>query len=97
MFILYAFAVVANALPAVAAELPSVFPDEINVLGTAALYSGRNWSGLLEHFGGGSGYVQALFYTPLFWLIKNPYALYKAMLIAISLLVGFIPLIAYHL
>lgn len=97
MFILYALAVVTNALPAVFAELPSVFPDEINAAGVAAMYSGRNWSGLLREFGSGSGYVQALFYTPLFWVIRNPYALYKAMLVINALLVGFIPLIAYHL
>ena len=97
MFILYALAVVTNALPAVFAELPSVFPDEINSAGIAAMYSGRDWSGLLKSFSSGSGYVQALFYTPLFWVIKNPYAIYKAMLVINALLIGFIPLIAYHL
>ena len=97
MFILYALAVVTNALPAVFAELPSVFPDEINAAGIAAMYSGRNWSGLLGEFDSGSGYVQALFYTPLFWVIKNPYAIYKAMLVINALIMGFIPLIAYRL
>ena len=97
MFILYALAVVTNALPAVFAELPSVFPDEINAAGIAAMFSGRDWSGLLGEFSSGSGYVQALFYTPLFLVIKNPYALYKAMLVINALLIGFIPLIAYHL
>ena len=97
MFILYALAVVANSLPAIFAELPAVFPDEINVAGVSAMYSGRNWSGLLDSFGSGSGYVQALFYAPLFWVIKNPYALYKAMLIVNALLIGIIPLIAYQL
>lgn len=97
MFILYALAVVANSLPAIFAELPTVFPDEINTAGAAALYSGRNWSELLESFGGSSGYVMAVLYAPLFWVIKNPYALYKAMLILNALIVGFIPLIVYHL
>lgn len=97
MFILYAFAVVLNVLPAVSAELPAIFPDEINVAGAAALYSGKNWSGLLGRLSGSSGYVQALVYTPLFWVIKNPYAIYKAMLIVNALIVGFIPLIVYHL
>lgn len=97
MFILYALAFVMNAIPAVFAETLSVYPDEINVAGTAALYSGRNWSGLLSQTGGVSGYVQAVFYTPLFWVLKNPYALYKAMLIVNAMLVSFIPLIVYHL
>lgn len=97
MFILYALAFVMNALLAVFAELPTVYPDEINTAGVAALYSGKDWSGLLKSMGSSSGYVQALFYMPLFRVISNPYALYKAMLIVNALLIGFIPLIVYHL
>lgn len=97
MFILYALAFVMNALLAVFAELPAVYPDEINAAGIAALYSGKDWSALLKSTGSSSGYVQALFYMPLFRVINNPYALYKAMLIVNALLIGFIPLIVYHL
>lgn len=97
MFILYALAVVMNALLSVFAELPSVYPDEINAAGVAALYSGKDWSGLLRNMGSSSGYVQALLYMPLFRVINNPYALYKAMLIVNALIIGFIPLIVYHL
>lgn len=97
MFILYAVAVVANVLPAIFAELPAVFPDEMNNAGAAAVLSGRNWSGVMENLGSGSGYIQAVLYTPLFRLIKNPYALYRSMLIMNALVVAFIPLIAYHL
>lgn len=94
MFILYAVAVVANVLPAIFAELPAVFPDEMNNASAAAVLAGRNWSGALE--GGGGGYIQAVLYTPLFWLIKNPYALYRSMLIVNALAISLIPLIAYH-
>lgn len=97
MFILYAVAVVANVLPAIFAELPAVFPDEMTNAGAAAVLSGRNWSGMLESLGGGRGYIQAVLYTPLFRIIKNPYALYRSMLIVNALVVAFIPLIAYHL
>lgn len=97
MFVLYAFTVVINVLPAITAELPSVFPDEIRTAGIAALYSGRNWSALMEQIGGGNGYIQALLYAPLFWVIKSPYVLYKAMLIVNALVIGFIPVITYHL
>ncbi len=97
MFILYAFSLVTNSLLTVSMELPSVFPDEISVAGIAAFYSGLNWSGLLEQIGGDCGYIQALLYAPLFRVFKNPYALYKAMLIINGILVSFIPMIAYHL
>lgn len=95
MFILYALTVVINTLCAITSELPTVYPDEIRTAGTAALFSGRNWSALSGQLG--NGYIQALLYAPLFWFIKNPYVLYKAMLIVNALIVGFIPLIAYRL
>ncbi len=97
MFILYAFSLVTNSLLTVSMELPSVYPDEISVAGIAAFYSGTSWSGLLEQIGGDCGYIQALLYAPLFLVFKNPYALYKAMLIINGILVSFIPMIAYHL
>ncbi len=97
MFILYALSVVVNVLPAVFAELPSICPDEINVAGIAAAYAGKDWSALLKNTGSESGYIQSLFYTPLFWIFKNPFALYRAMLIVNALIIGFIPIIVYRL
>ncbi|MBD5384040.1 MAG: hypothetical protein HDR72_03460 [Ruminococcaceae bacterium] len=97
MFILFAFSVVVNSLLTVSISLPSVFPDEISVAGIAAYYSGGGWPGLMEQIGGDCGYVQALLYAPLFLVLKNSYALYKAMLVVNGILVSFIPLIAYHL
>lgn len=97
MFILYAFSVVTNSLLTVSLSLPSVFPDEISVAGIASFYSGRGWPGLMEQLGGGSGYIQALLYAPLFLVLKNPYALYKAMLVVNGILVSFIPIIVYYL
>lgn len=96
MFILYAFSVVINSLLCWNMELPAVYPDEISVAGIAAFYSGHGkWGLLLQN--GSSGYVQALFYIPLFWVLDNPYALYKAMLIINALLISFIPMITYYL
>lgn len=97
MFILYAFSLVTNSLLTVSMELPSVYPDEISVAGIAAFYSGISWTGLLEQIGGDCGYIQALLYAPLFLVFKNPFALYKAMLIINGILVSFIPMIAYRL
>lgn len=96
MFILYAFSVVVNSLLSWNMALPTVYPDEISVAGTAAFYSGNgNWP-LLGQLEGG-GYVQALFYAPLFLVLDNPFALYKAMLIVNALLISFVPMIVYHL
>ncbi len=96
MFILYAFSVVVNSLLTWTIKLPSIYPDEFSPAGIAAFYSGRDWTGLLSQTGS-TGYVQALFYAPLFTVFKNPYALYKSMLIINAMLISFVPLIIYHL
>lgn len=96
MFILYAFSVVVNSLLCWNMELPAIYPDEISVAGTAAFYSGNGGWPLLRGADSG-GYVQALFYAPLFLVLDNPFALYKAMLIVNALLISFIPMIVYHL
>lgn len=96
MFILYAFSVVVNSLLAWNMELPAVYPDEIVVAGTAAFYSGKGeWPLLIGADSG--GYVQALCYAPLFLVLDNPFALYKAMLIMNALLISVVPMIVYHL
>ena len=96
MFILYAFSVVVNSLLCWNMQLPAIYPDEISVAGTAAFYSGNGRWPLLGR-GSDGGYVQALFYAPLYLVFNNPYALYKVMLIINALLISFIPVIIYHL
>lgn len=97
MFILYAVSVVVHALLSVNEELPAIQPDEIGTASIAAFYSGRDWSGVMSGIGYYYGYIQALLYTPLFFLFRNPYTLYKAMTVLNGVLVSFIPPIAYHL
>lgn len=96
MFIMFAFSVVTHSLLAMCMELPAVNPDEIGVAGVSAFYSGKDWSMLMEKVSYYYGYIQALFYAPLFLLFKNPYALYKACLVMNGVLISFIPMIAYH-
>ncbi len=98
MFLLYASSVVLHALLSVGMELPAIHPDEIGVASIAAFYSGRDWSGVMGEIGYYYGYIQALLYTPLFFLFgSNSYALYKSMLVMNGVLISLIPAIAYHL
>lgn len=98
MFILFACSVVMHALLAVIPEYPAIQPDEIGTASVAAFYSGRDWSGLMQSIGYYYGYIQAIFYAPLFSIFGgNPAALYKAMLVVNGILISFIPLLAYHL
>ncbi len=96
MFVMFAFSVVMHSLLAMNMELPAVNPDEFGVASVSAFYSGKDWSLLMEKVSYYYGYVQALFYAPLFLLFKNPYALYKACLVMNGVLISFVPLIAYY-
>lgn len=97
MFIMFAFSVVVHSLLSLDMELPAVNPDEIGVASVAAFYSGRDWSALMSQVCYYYGYIQALFYAPLFMLFSDPYSLYKACLVMNGVLISFIPLIAYHI
>lgn len=97
MFILYTLSVVLNCLLTWNMELPSKFPEEITVAGTAAYFSGKDWSSLLGSIDSSGGYIQAIFYVPLFFLFSTPYAIYKSMLVVNALLISIIPLIVYHI
>lgn len=97
MFIMFAFSVVTHSLLSMCMELPAVNPDEMGVASIAAFYSGRDWSALMGQISYYYGYVQAVFYAPLFMLFKNPYTLYKACLVMNGVLISVVPLIAYHI
>ena len=97
MFVMFAVSVVTHSLLAMSLERPAVSPDEIGVASVAAFYSGRDWSALMGQGGYYYGYVQAIFYAPLFLLFNNSYALYKACLVMNGVLISFIPLIAYNI
>lgn len=96
MFVMFAAFVVVHSLMALYMELPAVNPDETGTASVAAFYSGRDWSALMGPISYYYGYIQAIFYAPLFMLFNNPYALYKACLVMNGVLVSLIPLIAYH-
>ena len=96
MFVMFAISVVTHSLLSMSMELPAVNPDEIGVASIAAFYSGKDWSALMGQVGYYYGYVQAVFYTPLFLLFNNSYALYKACLVMNGVIISFIPLIAYN-
>ena len=96
MFVMFAAFVVAHSLMALYMELPAVNPDETGTASVAAFYSGRDWSALMGPISYYYGYVQAIFYAPLFMLFNNPYALYKACLVMNGVLISLIPVIAYH-
>lgn len=97
LFIIWMIFLLLNIVVAVQLKVLTILPDELNTLGISAYLSGSDWSAIISNYKNYYGYGQAILYTPLFILIKDNIILYKAIIIVNSILVSFIPVIAYKL
>lgn len=70
--------------------------DEFNTLSVMALINGKNWSEVVCN-GGYYGFGYTALYSPLFFLIKDPIALYRTILVIQSFLQASVAVLAYHL
>ena len=73
-------------------KILAINPDEINVLAIPAKLSGNKWYLVSKLYYGWGG---AIFYYPLFALIKNPIIVYRSIILVNSILLSFIPCISY--
>ena len=72
--------------------------DETGTVANAAYLAGYNWNDWVNSTGGYFyKYGQALFYGPILALVKNPYLIYKLMMLVNGALYSFIPVCAYKL
>ena len=72
--------------------------DEYNVLSIAACFAGRDWSDFASITKSYHGFGQAIFYVPIFWLLKNPVWIYRAVLVVNAALISLtVPVIYYIL
>lgn len=83
-----------NLFVAVQLKMLHISTDEFGVLASAAYFSGKDWSLYVSNIAY-YGYGQALIYTPLFMLIKDPFLLYTSLLVVNSIEVSLIPVIIY--
>lgn len=71
--------------------------DESATLALPAYIVGYDWSYLMGKTGYYYGYGMSVLFTPLFWMIKNPTMLYRAVLTVCALLQSVPGFIAFHL
>ncbi len=96
MICIYIGTLLLHTLMAQCATIFNLTPDEYSVSAIAAYMSGYDWSSTVS-LSGYYGYLQGLLYTPVFFLTDDPYLRYDLMLGINSLIVSFIPVIAYYL
>ena len=93
---LYFFTFAVHTAFAVQMSMISIDPNEFGTAAWAALYTGKDWSGVMNKIGYYYGYVLPVLYAPLMYIIHNPVLQYKAFLVLCSALVSFVPVIAYR-
>ncbi|CAI3704674.1 membrane hypothetical protein [Clostridium neonatale] len=71
------------------------WPDEPLTLAVPAYLAGYDWSNIISSIKAYYGYGYSILLTPLFFIIKDSVYLYKAISVFNSVLVSFIPMIAY--
>ncbi|MBO5468853.1 MAG: hypothetical protein J6A03_03760 [Lachnospiraceae bacterium] len=72
------------------------FSDNIGVLFTPALLSGRDWTGLIQNFAY-YGWAYYILFTPLFLLTKNPYVIYNVICFTNIFVLGLIGVLIYYI
>lgn len=96
MICIYVGTLLLHSLMAQCATIFNLTPDEYSVSAIAAYMNGYDWSSTVS-LSGYYGYLQGLMYTPVFAITDDPYLRYDLMLGINSLIVSFIPVIAYYL
>lgn len=86
IFLVFNFIILLNV------KILAINPDEINVLAIPAKISGNHWYLVNKLYYGWGG---AIFYYPLFALIKNPIIIYRSIIFVNSILLSLIPCISY--
>ncbi len=95
-FIYFAFFLF-NMIGSLEMAYPAVDPNELSVIAVADFFAGRNWAGVMVSVDYYYGFLQGLVYTPIVLIFEDPFVQYKAMLIMNSVLISFVPVIAYSL
>ena len=96
MFCLYGGSLLVHTILGLFSTIFNLTPDEYSVTAIAALLNGYNWEPSVS-LGGYYGYLQGLFYTPVFWITEDPFIRYKLMVIINGILMSFVPVIVYYL
>lgn len=94
---LYIMFLVLNLIGGLGMTYPAVDPNELSIIAVADFFAGRNWAGVMVSVDYYYGFLQGLIYTPVVILFDDPSVQYTVMLIINSVMISFVPLIAYSL
>lgn len=95
MALLYVIFLAAHLILSFTMYLPSIDPNELSIAAIGAYFSGSDWSAVMTKSEYYYGFVQGIIYTPIMLITKDPFLQYKLMLAINSVIISFIPVIAY--
>lgn len=94
---LFIFFFMLHLLGGIGMEYPAVDPNELSVIAVSDFFANRSWTGVMVSVDYFYGFLQGLVYVPAVLFFNDPNIQYKAMIVINSLLISFVPLIAYYI
>lgn len=76
---------------------PAVDPNELGVIAVSRFLVGNDWSGVMSSVSYYYGFLQGVIYVPVMLIFPTAELQYAAILVINSLLISFVPVIAYSL
>ena len=86
-----------NVIGSIGMTYPATDPNELSVIAVAYYFAGKSWSGVMAFVEFYYGFLQGLLYMPLVLIFEDAKSQYAAMITLNSLLISFIPVIAFSL
>ncbi len=78
-------------------KLPATDPNELSVIAISDYFIGRSWAGIMVSVDYYYGFLQGLIYVPIMLVVGDPGTQYAAILGLNSVMISFVPVIAYYL
>ncbi len=86
-----------NFIGSLGMAYPATDPNELSIIAVADFFAGNNWSGVMCSVDYYYDFLQGLIYTPIMLFFSDPGLQYSAMIFLNSILVSFIPVLAFSL
>ncbi len=86
-----------NIIGGLGMKLPATDPNELSVIAVSDWFIGRSWEGIMVSVDYYYGFLQGLIYVPVMLLFGDPNVQYAVILVLNSVMISFVPVIAYYL
>ncbi len=95
--VIFLIFLIINIIGCAGLSYPATDPNELSVIAVSDHFLGRSWSGVMVSVDYYYGFLQGLIYTPIMLIFDDAKMQYSAILFLNSVMISFVPVIAYYI